>query len=409
MKWKSYLALLLLPLWLQAAELEWGGYFEPQYAGMQVNNQFFNLASNKLRIDLKKNLSERVSLNANFDYITYHGKTAWTILDYLPDNITRTIPLTMASLYTFTFGDMVQMVGPVTTSRPDRIFLDNACVRLKFKYFDLTVGKQQLSMGTGYTWNPTDLFNTKDVLDPTYEQPGHNAIRLDIPLSSRFSVTFLYSPGEEWKDSARMLKLKGGFGHFDFSILGIQRTWNLTDYNSFQIGVYDRTLLGGELAGELLGLGVWAEGGYNIMNWHKDSAVIPAVKDHWEAVAGADYTFSSGLYVMAEYYYNSMAPEKWQDYTLNNWMWMFSGEMKTLSSKQFSGLLQYHLTDFITTGSSVIASVSDGSVALVPMLLYSMFEDVELTVFGNLYIGREGRVYNPNMGNGGLARLRIYF
>lgn len=409
MKLKIACLLLLLPVLLPAEKLEWSGYFEPQYAGMQVNGQFFNLSSNKLRVDLKKDLSERVSFKGNFDYITYHGKTEWNILDYLPDHITQSIPSAMASMFTLNFGDMVQKVGPMTASRPDRIFLDNANLRLSFKRFDLTVGKQQLSMGTGYTWNPTDLFNTRDILDPTYEQPGHNAIRIDVPLSPACHFTACYVPGEKWKDSARMLKLKSRLGHFDLSVLGIQRIWNLTDYNSFQTGVYDRKLVGGDLTGELLGLGVWAEGGYNIVHWHNNSTIIPAVKDHWEMVWGADYTFSSGLYIMAEYYHNSMAPNNWQRYSLNSWMWMFSGEMKTLCRNQVSTLLQYPLTDFITAGSSLIASAGDGSVAFVPMVLYSVFQDVDLTVFGNIYLGREGRAYNSKMGNGGLARLRVYF
>ena len=31
------------------------------------------------------------------------------------------------------------------------------------------MGKQQISLGTGYVWNPTDVFNIKELFDPTYE------------------------------------------------------------------------------------------------------------------------------------------------------------------------------------------------------------------------------------------------
>ena len=85
----------------------------------------------------------------------------------------------------------------------DQTFLDNAYVMIRMKYADLIVGKQQISLGTGYVWNPTDIFNIKDILDPTYEQPGHNAIRLDIPIGTKYNLTGIYSPDDTWKNSTK--------------------------------------------------------------------------------------------------------------------------------------------------------------------------------------------------------------
>ncbi len=406
---KLFIFILFAPILVFAGDLEWSGYYEPQYMGLKIKDNVYNLMSNKLRVDLDRDLSDRVSFGANFDYITYHGKTEWNILDFLPDHITSRVPEIIRPYYKFNFGDMVQNIGPMFVARPDRIFLDNAYIRMAFKKFDLTVGKQQLSMGTGYTWNPTDLFNTKDVLDPTYEQPGHNAIRLDIPLGNRFGIVSYISPDEKWKNTAKMLKFKGKVGHFDFSVLGIQRYWSYTDYIQFETGgLYNRTLIGGDFAGELFGLGIWSEGGYNFMD-HKQGFKPEEVKDHWELVFGSDYTFQSGMYIMAEYYFNSMARSNWEKYTLNNWMWMLTSEMKTISRQQVFGLIQYPFTDLITIGSYTIYSVSDQSAAFVPMVQYSLFEDVDLTIFGNIYTGAEGSAYAGNMGNGGLARLRVYF
>ena len=291
--------------------------------------------------------------------------------------------------------------------RADRIFLDNAYIRMAFDHFDLTVGKQQLSTGAGYTWNPTDVFNSKDILDPTYEQAGHNAVKLQIPLGARSGIQSVLAVGEEWKDSIKLLKIKHNIGHFDVSVSAVQKNQTFTDHYTFTPAIYKREMIGGDLVGELFGLGIWAEGAYNRMKSGSGTR-LNAVKDHWEWLAGGDYTFESGLYLMGEYYQNDMAREHWQDYDLNDWLWMFTTEMKTLSRRQISGLVQYP-ADLITVGLSAIYSVSDGSAALVPMLLYSMFEDVELTVFGNIYTDDTGRAYAQNMGNGGLARLRIYF
>ena len=388
--------------------LEWSGYFEPQMTGMKISDKFYQISSNKLRLDLGAQPSDNVEFGANLIYMTYHGKTEWNILDYLPDNVTKDIPPAMKSAFVFTYGDLVAPYGPSFHARPDRIFLDNAYIKLTFPRFDLTIGKQQISMGTGYTWNPTDLFNSKDVLDPTYEQPGHNAVRFDIPLSNSYTLVSIYAPEDEWNNSVKLVKLKGRVRHFDFSLLSAQRYWTFTDYTSFQASEYDRKVLGGDLSGELLGMGVWFEGAKNFLDY-KSGLKNSQLEDFTEYVVGGDYTFESQLYIMTEFYHNSLAPADYKDYTLNTWMWMLNSELKSLCQDQLTVFVQYPVTDLLNAGCSTLYSISDNSTALVPMLIYNVFEDVEITAFGNFYLGKEGRCYSQNLGNGGLIRLRYYF
>lgn len=172
---KKGIYLLAMTLVLTAAPLaqekaEIFGYFESQITGAEVKSDFYQLSANKLRLDLKSDISEKITFAANLNYITYHGKKVWNILDFLSPDITLTVPPGMESLYILPFSNQA--------------YLDNAYLRLSFKHFDLTVGKQQISLGTGYVWNPMDVFNIKELIDPTYEQPGHNAVRLDIPIGT---------------------------------------------------------------------------------------------------------------------------------------------------------------------------------------------------------------------------------
>ena len=134
-----------------------------------------------------------------------------------------------------------------------------------------------------------------------------------------------------------------------------------------------------------------------------------AVMRYWELVLGLDYTFEVGLYIMGEFYHNTLAKDNWSQFTLNDWMWLFTAESKALSRDQLFTLFQYPATDLMNIGSMIISRISDGSLAVVPMITYSPFQDVELTVFGNFYIGKEGKTFASNMGNGGLTRLRVYF
>lgn len=369
------------------------GYFESTLMGAKIKDEFNQLQTNKLRVDLKANLSEKITFAANFDYITYHGKTKWNILDFLSADVTSPIPEAMKGFYLIPFSE--------------RSFLDNAYIKMAFKRFDLTAGKQQISLGTGYVWNPIDVFNIKDPLDPTYEQPGHNAIRVDVPIGSNYTFTTLYSPDDEWKNSAKLIQIKGRISHFDYSLIAIEKVWRFHDYTQFDFLNMNflelpekRQLVGGSTAGELLGLGVWSEYGYNKMEHSKN---------FHELVVGADYTFDFQTYVMLEYYQNTLGKKSKNQYDINDWMRQFASEQKTISRDQVYCFIQHPATDFIDIGSSIIYNISDGSLALVPTLNYSLSANLDLMAYLNYNFGEEGAAFDTNAGNGGLIRARIYF
>lgn len=399
---KKICFILLLPCSITFAQTEVDifGYFESQFMGAQIDNNFFQMHTNKLRIDLEGSFSDNVVFGANFDYITYHGYTKWNILDYLPKPAAEE-----AQILNF----MGAQINPYIMQFKDRHFLDNAYIKFTSKSFDLTLGKQQISLGTGYAWNPLDIYNTKDLLDPTYEQPGHNAVRFDLPLSLMSNLTLLYSPGSDFESSGGFLQFKSSISHFDFSILAGQRMWNFHDYTKFNMDIMNpdffeagekRQIAGFSTTGELFGLGVWAEYG---CNWMESS------DDFEELVVGADYTFTSGTYVMAEFYRNTMGKTNKAAYRLNDWMRFFSQEQKSIARDQVYGFIQHPAGDLISLGLSSIYTVTDQSLALLPTLNWNAFENVEIIAYLNFYIGEAGAVYNEKMGNGGLVRARVYF
>jgi len=394
-KWIPVLIVLFFYTSPLAAQdrVELFGYFESQVMGAKIKRNFNQLYTNKLRIDLKSDLAKNVTFAANFDYITYHGKSEWNILDFLSSGITSTIPEDMEPHYAFSFFN--------------RNFLDNAYIKLAFRNFDVTVGKQQISLGTGYVWNPMDVFNIKDVLDPTYEQPGHNAVRMDIPLSSVYTLTALYSPEDTWRNSDKLIQFKGRISHFDYSVIAIEKVWRFHDYTQFDKENMSfvelperRRLFGASTAGELLGLGVWTEYGYNKMEY---------TKDFHELVVGTDYTFDFQTYLMLEFYRNTLGKTDYEDYDINDWMRQFSAEQKSISRDQLYILIQHPLTDFLGFGSSSIYSISDKSFALIPTISYSFAENIDIMAYINYNFGKEGKVFAKNTGNGGLLRARVYF
>jgi len=369
------------------------GYFEPQYLGAVIQGDYIQLQSNKLRIDLESTVYDKVTFGANVNFITYHGKTAWNVLDYLPSDITSEVPPEYYDYYVIPFEN--------------RIFLDNAYVKVALKHADITAGRQQISLGSGYVWNPTDLFNTKDVLDPTYEQPGHNAIRLDIELGARIGLTGIYAVSDDWEYSDKLIQFKGGISRFDFSFIAAEKTWTYHDYLQFDPATMfylaqpeKRRMAGGSVAGDLLGVGVWGEYAYNWMD---------STDNFYEIVAGFDYTFDFQTYLLFEYFRSTLGHDDHNDYTFNDWMRFLAAEQKSVCMDQVYGIIQHPITDLLYFGVSSIYCISDQSVALVPMITASPTNNLELILYFNFYLGKEGTFYASNLGNGGMIRARVYF
>jgi hypothetical protein len=158
-------------------------------------------------------------------------------------------------------------------------------------------------------------------------------------------------------------------------------------------------MVGGDFAGELLGIGVWGEFGHNSME-HSD--------DYFEGLLGSDYTFENGLYVLAELYSNERGRSD-DSYDLNDWLRFLTSETRTVTRDQLYAYVNYPATDLLNVGGSIIGSLNDGSLALVPTLEYNIDTNLDLTFFGNFYLGDEGTAFSSSLGQGGLLRLRYYF
>ncbi|MFC2168300.1 hypothetical protein ACFLRW_04880 [Acidobacteriota bacterium] len=394
-RFASTLIILLLSISPIAAQekIDLFGYYEPQFMGISIQDQFYQLFSNKLRVDLKWGPLNNITFAANFDFITYHGTTSWNLLEFLPSQVTATIPEILKSVYLIPLSN--------------RIFLDNAYLKLAFKHFDITAGKQQISLGTGNIWNPIDIFNIKDPVDPTYEQPGQNALRLDVPITDSTTVSALYSPENEWQNSAKMVQMKSRIAHFDLTVVAIEKIWLFHDYTQFDFSLMNfqelpekRQLLGLSTAGELFGIGIWAEFAYN---WMENT------DDFHELVAGFDYTFDFQTYVLAEYYRNSLGKTNHMDYDLNDWMRFMVSEQKSIARDQFYALVQHPVTDLINLGLSSIVCITDGSFVVIPTFEYSLSDNVDIFAYLNINVGKEGSNYDKSLGRGGMIRARIYF
>jgi len=387
--------LILLPIFL-FGQSNFFGYYEGEFDQLKFANQTYNYGYNKLRLDFEARPDDVVTIGANINIQKYFDNTMWNLLDFLPTDIWQPI---------FQPEDFPEEMWitefPIALS--DTLFLDNVYLKAGFKHFDLTVGKQQISLGTGYAWNPTDIFNTKQLLDPTYEQTGVNAIRAEIPLKGRTNLDVILSPGKDWKESVKMLQLKTGLGRFDMQGTIGQYTWQRTQFNPTTFSIDEqnnlRTLYGGSIVGELAGAGLWIEGAFNKME---------NIADFSEIIFGTDYTFKNGLYIIMEYLRNENGVSSKENLDINNYLRYFMGETHSLMQDYLFGFLSYPLNDFIQFGLLGFRNLNDNSAALNPQISWNLFQDVDLIMMYNHFIGDDNTEFGVQDW-GWRIRLRGYF
>lgn len=393
MGWKHYFSLLLLfgvPASVTADPVEIFGYGEFNNL-LQTGADTELLTGTKLRVDLLSRSAAGFTFGSNLNFRLYGGQTSFNPLDYLPAELSAGMP-----------SEQYQQYEEIYQSGWE---LDNCWLKMRYRYCDLTLGKQQLAFGTGYAWNPTDLFNRPNLLDVTYERPGYQAARLDLATAGYGSLLLLASPAVELDDATAVIQWQQNISGYEISLLAAHSPWFYTDYTGDSPVTLQerRQLYGGSLVGELFSLGVWGEYAWNDLKGDEGFGSFS------ELVLGSDYTCRNGFYLLGEYFWNGDGHSDSDNYTLTDWLRMYSGETRSLASSQFYFYGSYPATDLLTLGLTGLYSLSDGGAALVPTLYYTPETETEITLMGQLYAGEKQDQFSEELGAGALLRFRRYF
>lgn len=392
---KNLISILTIPF-LLSAQVDIFGYYEGEFDQAKMMNTTYNYGYNKLRLDIEGTPDANVTIGANLNILKYDGSTTFNLFDFLPESIWKPVfqPDGLPQEY---------WIAELPFTFADTLYLDNIYLRANFDKFDLTLGKQQLSLGTGYAWNPIDIFNFKQLLDPTYEQTGVNAVRIEVPFGSRNGLDMIYSPNIDFENSAKMVQLKTGIGSFDIFGTLAQYNWSRTGFNSstFTMGniTDERLLIGGALVGEIAGVGVWAEGAINQLDFNDDFN---------EIVVGADYTFTNGLYILMEYLYNENGSAGFAEVDMNRFLQYFNGEVHSLMQQYVFNYINYPLSDLVQLGFVNFANLDDQSIAINPQITWDAFQNVSISLMGNYFIGNTDTEFGLQDW-GWRIRIRGYF
>jgi len=421
---------LLLVLAAQAGEdftvtlaegqtIRWSGYIENQATLMALPEREGDadeegsgldlLDYNKLRLQLEAKPASGFSANANLIARSFHGTTSIALADVMPEKFADDIALLAAWDPSY-----------AAFSMEDEIFLNDAYFTARAGSFKLRMGKQPFRFGSGYFWNPTDPFTVKDMLDPSYEKVGVTAARLSYALPLQGLLEAWALPRQTWgdfevEDSAIAARARIAPGQWAFTasyanyrdLAGLDMT--AMDMESFMVQGR-RQMFGLDINGEILGVGLWAEAAYNLVDVDDWDALDKIAEENWlELDAGAQYVIPGGTTIMAEYLHNQRGMASADDYTLWHWLLYMEQTIRALGQHYGTATVQVPLgrihTDLALSG---IANFSDGSWLLNPWISYQWGQNLELSVYGAITFGGDIAELS-SFGQAGYLRARFSF
>jgi len=302
--------------------------------------------------------------------------------------------------------------------------VDRAAVTVSWSRLDLTVGRQAITVGHTHLWNPTDLYLRWDPsqFDRDYK-PGVDAVRVDLAVGDFSGLTVVGVAGRSllldtssrrdgrarvsWYGSSALLRAFTLVEGFDLSAQGGK--------------VYGGYHAAGGLTGELSTIELRAEAAYFIADDGHDDAALwplsgePLLEDHLQAVGGIGRGFDSGLLLEAEYLYNGAAG----DDTLLDFMRTFTGLSPSVTAHVLGATASYPISALWHGSLLALVSLVDGSVQVMPVLVYSVSDESEFIAGAFLNFGErpessglvvpEPRSEYGTSPSGGMFEFKLYF
>ena len=229
----------------------------------------------------------------------------------------------------------------------------------------VVIGLQNITMGVGRVWNPTNLFNPRNTyaLEPD-ETFGVLAISYSRSITPNSSLSVVAS--QKADDSFKYAGQYKSF--FDFADFGIN-----------VVSSDETTMLGYEIEANLADTGV---------EIRSEGAYIKNETEFFQGIIGADYAFVNGISMGVEALYSS------QTFTYKDILLNYDSEI--LQNLVFSNFytavtLTYSPTIYLDTALLYIESFSDINSRFISPILTYTFNDYNSFVLGAmLQNGKEG-------------------
>lgn len=257
-----------------------------------------------------------------------------------------------------------------------RIDIDRLQFKFRFPAIDITVGRQALTFGKTYFWNPMDLyFPFGSVQFDRDYKPGVDGVRVDIPTGDFSGLTLIGILGAGPATNRA----------FQSSVLG-RAYFNISGWDAaIQAGKVEGGFhLSSALVGEVGSIETRASASY----FNPQDSGLPReaidTPEHCAVVLGVGKSFASRLSIQAEGLYNSAGSPP-LDHAL---ALAAAGQVLQAGRWMFGSSASYELSPLWRTSLAWIRSFSDGSHVIQPSIYYSLSSEVDILLGALMAVGR---------------------
>lgn len=385
--------------WFHLFEGGLSGYLEDTFnlEYLEATKETVQLNNLKLRLNTSGNFTDSFEFGLTFVGVSNTGDRKFGLTGYLPESIENEIP-----------GEMQEAYG--YQLKNESFYFQEAYGKWSSEHVELRFGRHKFYSGTGYAYNPIDLFNRKNPVDPTYETNGQDAIMLTVVLDSGTEIEAVVRSEDDYKNLDAQMRIKGFIRGWDIAAGVTRYTKKRVDW------IIDGTerkfvwnMVSAEFSGEIMGVGLYGEGGWVMIEQPDDPGSLSrAGRDHERLLIGMDYTFESQLYVMAEYLRLGQGRGDADELDLNDRFAYITGEMLSTNKDTLFLGASYPVTDLIDFSLYGILNCNEQSMILNPWIIWDLHEGLKLSASMSIPVG-EDNGSNGRMSIGGFLRLRYSF
>lgn len=253
----------------------------------------------------------------------------------------------------------------------DQLTWDRVYLKYYSALFNLTAGKQRIAWGTGYIWNPTDVFNPFVLSFAVKEDEENNveALRCEAPLGLNGGLDLYITTGQPWSAARKGTRLKETIGSYDLSLSYV----DLGGGNQ----------IGADAVGELWGWGVRGE-----VALKRPAGGV----SYFQSVWGCDYTLENGLGLNFEYFFNGLGKKERAAY---DWAGLASGNISQLAMDYLFCSANKVLDELTEVRGSLLVNLNDQGYIFYPQLTRSLKQNLDLSLEGLLSGGTDGSEFSP--------------
>jgi hypothetical protein len=250
-----------------------------------------------------------------------------------------------------------------------QLTVDRLNLKLITRFADITIGRQAVTFGTAYFWNPLDVFFAfgSTQFDRDYK-PGVDAMRVDMPFGDFSGATVLVALGDAdsedlWRESAVVARAFSNFADWDLAVQG----------GKLRGGIQ----AGAAFAGEAFTVEMRGEAAYF---WADDEAPLG---DYFAAVLGVGRRFENTLHLQLEHLYNGGSAD-----TLPESFLLVADGWLVQASENVTGLsITYELLPVLFGSLAYLFEWDNQSMLFQPGLVYSAAEEVDLVAGAVIAVG----------------------